>query len=129
MIGLEVLLNPNDRSELAFRVALNYAFLAPPAERRKRYESVRDIQQSRNRVVHGGLNLKSKDAHLLHEHAERAKVCLRDAIVRFLTDESLVRSPKLDADFWLDRVLPVVVKTSVASRVNFRLFFAPPFCC
>lgn len=107
VIGLEVLLNPNDRSELSFRVALNYAFLAPAAERRKRYENVRDVQQSRNRVVHGGLNLKSKDAPRLHEHAELAKVCLRDAVLRFLTDSSLVGSRKLDADFWLDRVLPL----------------------
>lgn len=106
VIGLEVLLNPNDRSELSFRVALNYAFLAPATERRRRYENVRDVQQSRNRVVHGGLNLRSKDAPRLHEHAELAKICLRDAVVRFLTDESLVRARKLDADFWLDRVLP-----------------------
>jgi hypothetical protein len=106
VIGLEVLLNPNDRWELSFRVALNYAYLAPAAERRKRYENVRDVQLSRNRVVHGGLNLRSKDAPRLHEHAELAKVCLRDAVVRFLTDKSLVGSRKLDADFWLDRVLP-----------------------
>ena len=106
VIGLEVLLNPNDRSELSFRVALNYAYLAPAVERRKRYENVRDVQLSRNRVVHGGLNLKSKDAPRLHEHAELAKVCLRDAVVRFLTDKSLIGPRKLDADFWLDRVLP-----------------------
>lgn len=110
VIGLEVLLNPNDRSELSFRVALNYAYLAPAAERRRRYENVRDIQISRNRVVHGGLNLRSKDAARLHEHAELAKVCLRDAITRFLTDRSLVGSRKLDADFWLDRVLPPLVE-------------------
>jgi len=110
VIGLEVLLNPNDRSELSFRVALNYAYLAPAAERRKRYENVRDVQVSRNRVVHGGLNLRSKDAPRLHEHAELAKVCLRDAVVRFLTDKSLIGSRKLDADFWLDRVLPPLVE-------------------
>lgn len=106
VIGLEVLLNPNDRSELSFRVALNYAYLAPTRERRKRYENVRDVQVTRNRVVHGGLNLKSKDAPRLHEHAELAKVCLRDAVVRFLTDQALKGTQKLDADFWLDKVLP-----------------------
>ncbi|MBL8379965.1 MAG: hypothetical protein JNM79_18995 [Burkholderiales bacterium] len=110
VIGLEALLNPNDRSELSFRVALNYAYLAPASERRPRYENVRDVQLSRNRVVHGGLNLRSKDAQLLHEHAELAKVCLRDAVARFLTDESLTGSRKLDADFWLDRVLPPMVE-------------------
>lgn len=106
VIGLEVLLNPNDRSELSFRVALNYAYLAPTRERRRRYENVRDVQVTRNRVVHGGLNLKSKDAPRLHEHAELAKVCLRDAVVRFLTDKELKGTQKLDADFWLDKVLP-----------------------
>lgn len=112
VIGLEVLLNPNDRSELSFRVALNYAYLAPATERRRRYENVRDVQLTRNRVVHGGLNLKSKDATLLNEHAELAKVCLRDAVMRFLTDSSLMGSRKLDADFWLDRVLPPQVEES-----------------
>jgi hypothetical protein len=106
VIGLEVLLNPNDRSELSFRVALNYAYLAPLRERRKRYENVRDVQVTRNRVVHGGLNQKSKDAARLHEHAELAKVCLRDAVERFLTDKELKGPRKLDADFWLDKVLP-----------------------
>ena len=106
VIGLEVLLNPNDRSELSFRVALNYAYLAPTHERRRRYENVRDVQVTRNRVVHGGLNLKSKDAPRLHEHAELAKTCLRDAVVRFLTDKELKGTQKLDADFWLDKVLP-----------------------
>ena len=110
VIGLEVLLNPNDRSELSFRVALNYAYLAPTRERRRRYENVRDVQVTRNRVVHGGLNLKSKDSPRLHEHAELAKVCLRDAVVRFLTDKELKGTQKLDADFWLDKVLPPYVE-------------------
>jgi len=106
VIGLEVLLNPNDRSELSFRVALNYAYLAPTRERRRRYEDVRDVQVTRNRVVRGGLNQKSKDAPRLHEHAELAKACLRDSVVRFLTDKELKGTRKLDADFWLDKVLP-----------------------
>jgi hypothetical protein len=106
VIGLEALLNPNDRSELSFRVALNYAFLAPTRERRRRFETARDVQITRNRVVHGGISLKSKEAPLLHQHAELAKDCLRDAVVRFLTDEELKGTQKLDAAFWLDRVLP-----------------------
>jgi hypothetical protein len=106
VIGLEVLLNPNDRAELSFRVALNYAYLGPVAERRERYENVRDVQVTRNRVVHGGLNLASKDVARLHEHATLAKSCLRDALLRFLTDRTLMGTQKLDVDFWLDRVLP-----------------------
>lgn len=108
VIGLEVLLNPNERAELSFRVALNYAYLGNPNDRRSRYESVRDIQVTRNRVVHGGLNLNSKDAAKIHEHATLAKACLRDSVTRFLTDESLSGTAKLDADFWLDRVLPPI---------------------
>jgi Apea-like HEPN len=106
VIGLEVLLNPNDYAELSFRVALNYAYLGSKAEQRKRYENVRDIQKTRNRIVHGGLNVRSKDATLIHEHAELAKKCLRDCITCFLTDEAFANSTKLDADFWLDRVIP-----------------------
>ncbi len=109
VIGLEVVLNPMDFSELAFRVALNYAFLAPPELRRERYDRVRLLQKTRNRVVHGGLNLQSADAATIHEHAILAKACLRDVLQSFLLDGSLNGNKKLDADFWLDRVLPVVV--------------------
>ena len=106
VIGLEVLLNPNDYAELSFRVALNYAYLGNPNDRRNRYENVRDVQKTRNRVVHGGLNLRSKDAAQIHEHADLAKKCLRDSVTRFLTDGALSGNAKLDTDFWLDRVLP-----------------------
>jgi hypothetical protein len=106
VIGLEVMLNPNDRDELAFRVALNYAFLGRESERRGRFDSIRDIQKARNKVVHGGLNLQSKDAALIHESAEKGKACLRDTVMRFLQDEKLTGNKKLSADFWLDRVIP-----------------------
>lgn len=109
VIGLEALLNPNDSSELSFRVALNYAFLGTAEVRRVRFEKIRDIQKVRNRVVHGGLNLQSKDAPLIHEQAAIAKACLRDSIQSFLFDNSLSGNRKLDADFWLNRVLPPAV--------------------
>jgi Apea-like HEPN len=109
VIGLEVLLNPMDSSELAFRVALNYAFLAPPELRRERYERVRLLQKTRNRVVHGGLNSSSPDSALIHEHSTLAKECLRDVLKYFLLDESLKGNQKLDSDFWLDRVLPRII--------------------
>lgn len=109
VIGLEVVLNPMDSSELAFRVAFNYAFLAPPELRRERYDRVRLLQKTRNRVVHGGLNLQSAEAATIHEHASLAKACLRDVLNSFLLDGSLKSNKRLDADFWLDRVLPVVV--------------------
>ncbi|MBU1692276.1 MAG: hypothetical protein KJ958_10570 [Gammaproteobacteria bacterium] len=109
VIGLEALLNPNDSSELSFRVALNYAFLGTTEVRRVRFERIRDIQKVRNRVVHGGLNLQSKDAPLIHEQAIIAKACLRDSIQSFLFDTSLSGNRKLDADFWLNRVLPSAV--------------------
>ncbi len=106
VIGLEVMLNPNDRDELAFRVALNYAFLGSDLERRARFESIREIQKVRNRVVHGGLNLQSKDAALIHQCSEKGKSCLRDTIIRFLDDDKLSGNEKLNAEFWLDRVIP-----------------------
>jgi hypothetical protein len=109
VIGLEVLLNPMDASELAFRVALNYAFLGPAEHRRERYERVRLIQKTRNRVVHGGLNTQSADAATLHEHAALAIACLRDALKSFLLDDGLRGNRKLDANFWLDRLFPTTL--------------------
>ena len=118
VIGLEVVLNPMDSSELAFRVALNYAYLAPPELRRERYDRVRLLQKTRNRVVHGGLNLQSADAATIHEHASLAKACLRDVLQAFLLDGSLKGNKKLDADFWLDRVLPVIVSETGLALPN-----------
>ncbi|MBA4212700.1 MAG: hypothetical protein C0449_06390 [Polaromonas sp.] len=107
-----------DSSELAFRVALNYAFLAPPEHRRERYERVRLLQKTRNRVVHGGLNLQSADATTIHEHADLAKACLRDVLKSFLLDGSLKGNKKLDADFWLDRVFPVIASENASALPN-----------
>jgi Apea-like HEPN len=109
VIGLEILLNPMDSSELAFRVALNYAFLGPPEHRRERYDRVRAIQKTRNRVVHGGLNSQSPDSSTLHEHAELAIAILRDSLKSFLLDAALSGNQKLDANFWLDRLFPAIV--------------------
>jgi hypothetical protein len=106
-IGLEALLNPNSNSELAFRVALNYAYLGPKKNRRERYDRVKTIQKTRNLVVHNGLNLRSPDATKIYEHASLARACLRDAVKFFLLDKSFKTKKKLDADFWLDRILPV----------------------
>lgn len=105
IIGLEVLLNPMDSAELSFRVALNYAFLGVPSERKKRYQLLKAIQVVRNRIVHGGLNIRSKDAHLIHSNATLAKECLREVVMKFLMDENLQANKKLDADFWLERIL------------------------
>lgn len=108
-IGLEILLNPNDSSELAFRVALNYAYLAPEAERRKRFDTLSAVQASRNKVVHGSIKFQNSANEEVASHAATAKECLRDAIGRFLTDPSLCNSPKLDRDFWLNRIIPEMV--------------------
>lgn len=106
IIGLEVILNPSDIGELSFRVALNYAYLDSPSSRRKRYESLKSVQVTRNKVVHGGLNMSSTNSNLIVEHAEIGKSCLRDALKRFLVDPMLKDGPKLSAAFWLDRILP-----------------------
>lgn len=106
VIGLEVLLNPSDVGELSFRVALNYAYLGELQQRRRRYELLKSVQITRNKVVHGGLNMNSANSHLITEHAEIGRNCLRDALKHFLFDASLKDGPKLSAGFWLDRILP-----------------------
>lgn len=109
VIGLEVLLNPNDFGELAFRVAMNYAYLGEPQQRRQRYEKLRGVQSTRNKVVHGGLNANSPNASVIPESAEIARDCLRDTLKHFLFDKTLKIGPKkLTTDFWLDRMLPPV---------------------
>jgi hypothetical protein len=105
IIGLEVLLNPMDNAELSFRVALNYAFLGAPPERKKRYYLLKAIQAVRNRIVHGGLNTTSKDADLIHSNATLCKECLREVVMNFLMDENLQIKKKLDAEFWIERIL------------------------
>lgn len=104
VIGLEALLNPHDFGELAFRVAVNYAFLAPPNARRARYETVKTIQKTRNSIVHGGR--QTRELPNIHAHAEAARACLRDAIKRFLSDSALKSLTKLDVEMWLDRIIP-----------------------
>ena len=106
VIGLETLLNPNDSAELAFRVALNFAFLGPPASRRSRYENIRDVQRIRNKIVHGGLNATAATLTLVNEHSVMARASLRDVIAHMLEDEAFAGNGRLDADFWLDRVIP-----------------------
>ena len=109
VIGIEVLLNPNDFGELAFRVAMNYAYLGEPQQRRQRYEKLKGVQSTRNKVVHGGLNINSPNASAIPENAEIARDCLRDTLKHFLFDKTLKNGPKkLSADFWLDRMLPPV---------------------
>jgi hypothetical protein len=103
-IGLEVLLNPQEDTELSFRIALNYAYLGPPQDRRSRYEHLRTIQKTRNRVIHGGLNMQSPEAPTIQKHAELAKACLRRSLQAFLSDPTLAGNARLDAQFWLDRI-------------------------
>jgi hypothetical protein len=105
-VGLEVLLNPMDHAELSFRVALNYSYLWDEPQRRERFDQVRELQKVRNKIVHGGLGLKPKDVQILNAHADQAKRCLRDALQAFLAQESSLADAKLDAEFWLERVLP-----------------------
>lgn len=109
VIGLEVLLNPIDFGELSFRVAMNHAYLGEPQQRRQRYEKLKGVQSTRNKVVHGGLNINSTKASVILENAEIARDCLRDTLKHFLFDKTLKNAPKkLSADFWLDRMLPPV---------------------
>jgi len=104
-IGLEVLLKPKGTGDLAFRVAMNYAFLSPVAdERKKRFEEISEIQKSRNSIVHAGHGLRSGAAAEISRTAELGKACLRDAINRFLHDKDFLSGRELSADFWADRI-------------------------
>ena len=105
-VGLEVLLNPMDHAELSFRVALNYSYLWDEPQQRERFDQLRELQKVRNKIVHGGLSLKPKDVQLLTSHADQAKRCLQDALQAFLAQDSSLADAKLDAEFWLERVLP-----------------------
>jgi hypothetical protein len=105
IIGLEVLLNPRDDRELSFRVALNYAFMGPQKERHDRYVVLKNIQSMRNKVVHGGLNMHSKEAIKLVEQADLAKACLRETLNEFLFNPIFSRG-NLTAEFWTSLVMP-----------------------
>jgi hypothetical protein len=106
VIGLETLLMPRDSGELSFRISLNYAMLGDSVSHRDRYEDMKKIQETRGKVVHGSLNMKSSRAPLIFEHSELAKKCLRDVLKKFLSDPVLSGKRKLDSDFWLDKVIP-----------------------
>lgn len=105
VIGLETLLKPQGTSETAFRVALNYAFLAPEKERRQRYEKVKNVQRTRNAIIHRGEALDDRNSETMHQHASDAKEVLRDAVFRILTSSEL-NGRKLTEDFWLTRLMP-----------------------
>lgn len=105
VIGLEVLLNPRDDRELSFRVALNYAFMGPHNERHGRYVVLKGIQSMRNKVVHGGINMHSKEAAKLAEQADLAKACLRETLNEFLFNPVFSHG-NLSADFWTGLVMP-----------------------
>jgi hypothetical protein len=106
VIGLETLLNPNDSTELAFRVAINFAFLGNPDQRRSRYEAIRDVQKTRNKIVHGGLASGDAAIARVQEHWATARESLRDVIVRMLEDTAFDPPVRMDAEFWLDRIVP-----------------------
>lgn len=106
IIGLEVLLNPLEHGEQAFRLALNYAHLGDQSKRRERYQQMKDVQGTRNRIVHRGLSIHSKDGGAIHKHAQLAKSCLREALEVFMSDPVLKSTKRLDAEYWIDRIIP-----------------------
>lgn len=105
VIGIECLLNQRNATELSFRVALNYAFLAPPRDRRSRFDEMRAIYDSRSKIVHTGTTGKSRQSANIAEHATSAKACLRNILHDFLTDPMLAGEKK-DTEFWLQRIMP-----------------------
>lgn len=105
IIGLEVLLNPVERSELAFRVALHYSYLGEKSDRKSRYNLMRKIQEIRNTIVHGGANVNSSRASEIAIYSEHAKKCLREVILKFLNPGFIQKGKKMDANFWVDFII------------------------
>lgn len=101
-IGLETLLNPSATDELTFRVRLNYASLG--ADRRKRVDELAELFKFRGRIVHGGFDQK-RDGGRVPVVSTFGKSALRDTLARFLRDDELRKGPKLDTEFWLNRLL------------------------
>lgn len=102
MIGIDVLLDPTERTELSFRAALNYAFLGPREDRSARFHSLKKLQNVRGKVLHAGVNMSREKNDELVQAATDARICLRDILLRFLTDESL--EGKKDNAFWMNRI-------------------------
>lgn len=106
MVGFEAILNPMDDRELSFRIALNYAFLFPEALRREKFDELSRIQKLRNRIVHGGMRADDrKQMEELAEVLQLAKEGLRSCIKMLLFELKIGNEQKLDASFWLDRVM------------------------
>lgn len=105
IIGLEVLLNPVERSEIAFRVALHYSYLGEKAERKNRYDLMRKIQEIRNAIVHGGATIGSTRANEISIYSNHAKNCLREVILTLLNSGMVKGRKKIDSNFWLEFIM------------------------
>lgn len=106
MVGFEAILNPMDDRELSFRIALNYAFLFQEEQRREKFEELSRIQKFRNRIVHGGMKVNDpKQMEGLAEVLQIAKEGLRNCIKMLIFELEIGNEKKLDANFWLDRVM------------------------
>ncbi len=106
MVGFEAILNPMNYMELSFRVALNYAFLFPEARRREKFDELSSIQKFRNDIVHGRWKANDpKQMEGLAEVLQIAKEGLRSCIKMLIFELEIGNEKKLDANFWLDRVM------------------------
>lgn len=108
-IGLEALLNAENKDEITMRMALNYASLFPMADRVARAQAFRDVYRVRSKVAHGEHLDGATEEKLGDEKRPRAEFAtaaremLREVLVAFLSDPTLLAQPKLTTRAWEER--------------------------
>lgn len=101
VIGIEALLNTENKPEVTMRVAMNYACLFPLAERPQRYKRIKDLYAARSKIVHGDASADAGDSIA---RAADAKELLRELIRVFWAEDVLrgadKKPTKLNVAFW-----------------------------
>jgi hypothetical protein len=103
-IGLEALLTSYSKAEISYRMAMNFAALGLPKDKKERYKRMRHIYEARSRIVHGSKDTEEyrlgDKNRSIHEIAKAAKEALRETILLFLQDPFLRGKEQIE---WEDR--------------------------
>lgn len=100
-IGLEaLLLSAESKTEISYRMAMNFSTLQQPSTKKDAYRKMRDIYSARSKIVHGAklsqeYKINGKTCSV-HEVATIAKESLREAINVFLKDQTLSKESNID---------------------------------
>ena len=104
LIGIEALLNAENKPELTLRVALNYASLSTKDLRHRNFRRLKDLYNVRSRIVHGDRPDKSYRVdgvnYQLPEIAAMSKELLRELIHLFVLNDDLRHNARIDSAFW-----------------------------